>query len=281
MTYRQYDYPNYEYCQMSAAASACGAFMVANILKHDPVEIMEWLKAHGHAVPYQGTTWSGPAECLTAFGGNGILIATGMDGVMSHEIFNRWAAWIQQGYKGGLLMHPCKNTYWTREGHYIAVTAYDYETDRYYVEDSGNAGRDGWHPFSDFAGDISALYTSTVRWCEGAPASEIAVDGDWGYNTTRKAQAVFGTVIDGKVSDQYAGNIGYMPGCLGSSWEFSFNCKHGSELIKAIQKTVGADPDGIMGMYTIIAMQKWLGVEPDGYMGPKTVKAFQEYLNSK
>ena len=111
-------------------------------------------------------------------------------------------------------------------------------------------------------------------------SNKIAVDGEWGKGTTRAAQRVFCTTIDGIVSRQIAKYKKYMPNCLTSSWEFKTSGYHGgSQLIKAIQKWCGTSADGLCGPGTIKALQKKLGVKADGYMGPNTVKAFQTYLN--
>ena len=111
-------------------------------------------------------------------------------------------------------------------------------------------------------------------------SNKIAVDGEWGKGTTRAAQKVFGTPVDGIVSRQIAKYRSYMPNCLTSSWDFrTSGYSSGSALIKAIQKWCGTSADGLCGPGTIKALQKKLGVKADGYMGPNTVKAFQTYLN--
>lgn len=122
--------------------------------------------------------------------------------------------------------------------------------------------------------------TSSSSTSKPSKSNKIDVDGEWGKATTRAAQRVFCTTIDGIVSRQIAKYKKYMPNCLTSSWEFKTSGYHGgSELIKAIQKWCGTSADGLCGPGTIKALQKKLGVSADGYMGPKTVKAFQTYLN--
>lgn len=113
----------------------------------------------------------------------------------------------------------------------------------------------------------------------------IEEDGEWGKATTRLAQKVFGTEVDGIVSRQimkYHSN--YLPNCLSSSWQFfetPSKYKGGSQLIKAIQDWCDADVDGLCGPGTVSAIQAKLGVKVDKVMGPETVTAFQEYLNEK
>lgn len=111
-------------------------------------------------------------------------------------------------------------------------------------------------------------------------SNKISVDGVWGKATTKAAQTVFKTPVDGIVSKQIAKYKKYMSACSSSSWQFlDSNYKGGSQLIKAIQKWVGVAQDGLCGQTTIKYLQKKLGVTADGYMGKQTVTAFQKYLN--
>lgn len=112
----------------------------------------------------------------------------------------------------------------------------------------------------------------------------IDIDGKWGIDTTKKAQEVFGTTIDGKISNQYAMYKAKNPGLLSSTFEWKQNPNnYGSELIRAIQKKVGVTVDGHIGTKTIKAMQKWLGTVQDGYVSNPSdmVVAFQKWLNKK
>ena len=117
------------------------------------------------------------------------------------------------------------------------------------------------------------------------PISEkIKEDGYWGKDTTRKAQKVFGTPIDGIVSNQYASYKAENPGLLSSTFEWKSNpSKNGSVLIKAIQKKIGVRQDGKIGPDTIKGMQRWLGTPVDGKVSypSEMVKAFQRWLNKQ
>lgn len=122
--------------------------------------------------------------------------------------------------------------------------------------------------------------TSSSSTSKPSKSNKIDVDGEWGKATTRAAQRVFSTTIDGIVSRQIAKYKKYMPHCLTSSWEFKTSGYHGgSQLIKAIQKWCGAEQDGLVGPSTIKKFQHKLGVKADGYIGGQTVTAFQRYLN--
>lgn len=113
---------------------------------------------------------------------------------------------------------------------------------------------------------------------------KIEEDGVWGVATTTRAQQVFGTPVDGLVSNQYIGYANENPGLLNTTFEWKANPGFkGSSLIKAIQKKVGVTQDGYIGPTTIRAMQKWLGTPVDGRVNnPSTmVKAFQKWLNAQ
>lgn len=116
------------------------------------------------------------------------------------------------------------------------------------------------------------------------PKDTIEVDGVWGKATTTKAQKVFGTTVDGIVSNQYKIYKDKNPGLSTSTFEWEDKpSKNGSSLIKAIQKKVGTRVDGYIGDNTIKAMQKWLGTTQDGYVSRPSnmVKAFQKWLNNQ
>lgn len=117
----------------------------------------------------------------------------------------------------------------------------------------------------------------------GGGGHKIAVDGSWGIDTTRKAQEVFGTYVDGIVSNQLSWWRDENPGLLSSSFEWQDSMNGGSSLISAIQKKVGANPDGYIGSETISKMQEWLGTPVDGCVSNPSsmVSAFQRWLNEQ
>lgn len=53
----------------------------------------------------------------------------------------------------------------------------------------------------------------------------------------------------------------------------------GYTLIRAVQRVVGAEPDGLYGPDSIRRTQIRLGVDPDCWFGPATARALQERLN--
>lgn len=115
------------------------------------------------------------------------------------------------------------------------------------------------------------------------PSHKISVDGLWGVETTRKAQEVFGTPVDGIVSNQLVRFKAQNPGLLDSTFEWDKYMRGGSALISAIQRKVGTNPDGYIGNDTISAMQRWLGTPVDGCVSNPSpmVSAFQNWLNQQ
>ena len=109
-------------------------------------------------------------------------------------------------------------------------------------------------------------------------AGKIDVDGKWGTDTTRALQKKFGTVQDGKVSNQRKEYK--QAGCY-TGWEWESNPRGYSDLIKAIQRKVGVKVDGWLGPKTIRAMQKHWGTVQDGKISAVSdlVKALQRWAN--
>lgn len=110
---------------------------------------------------------------------------------------------------------------------------------------------------------------------------KIDEDGLWGEDTTIKAQEVFKTTVDGMVTDQRKEYKAKNPGLV--SFEWKSNPTGYSELIKAIQKKVGANVDGWIGTETIKKMQKYFGTIQDGCISNPSdvVRAFQKWLNKQ
>lgn len=125
--------------------------------------------------------------------------------------------------------------------------------------------------------------TSTAKPSSSSSSkTELKVDGYWGKSTTKRLQQIFGTTVDGVVSNQFSCYKAQNPG-LDSGWEWEKNPSGYSQLIKAIQEKVGATPDGHIGPKTIKKIQKWMGTTQDGcFSGPSTcIKKLQQWCNKQ
>lgn len=113
--------------------------------------------------------------------------------------------------------------------------------------------------------------------------ASLTVDGLWGKDTTKALQRALGTTVDGIVSNQYASYKASNPGLLASSWEWETSPgKNGSQMVKALQKRIGATQDGFIGPNTIKALQRYLGTTADGCVSKPSqmVKVLQRKLNA-
>lgn len=122
--------------------------------------------------------------------------------------------------------------------------------------------------------------------CNVPEPAQLKVDGKWGTSTTKRLQEIFGTPVDGIVSNQWATYKASNPGLVsGFDWRTKPNGK-GSALIKAMQKWAGmptSQQDGEIGPNTIRALQKKLGTPQDGKVSNPSmmVKALQKWANEQ
>lgn len=138
--------------------------------------------------------------------------------------------------------------------------------------------------YTVFDSSGKAVYTSQA----GSPQAkeQLAVDGSFGPACVRRTQEFLGVAVDGVVSNQPASNKKYLYSAYEGCWEFKTSGhSQGSNMVRALQKLIGATQDGWCGKGTVTAWQKWLKAEGyytgavDGSMGPQHVKAWQRYLN--
>ena len=89
------------------------------------------------------------------------------------------------------------------------------------------------------------------------PKANLKVDGYWGVATTRALQVALGTIVDGVISKP-------------------------SNVVKALQRKVGARADGYLGPETYRKLQAYLGTPVDGKLSKPSlmVKEMQRRLNN-
>lgn len=110
----------------------------------------------------------------------------------------------------------------------------------------------------------------------------LEVDGWLGVQSVTAWQKALGTYADGYISGQDWADWGYTPHLVSVERVYGGS---GSVLVRAIQRKVGADVDGLMGPQTVRCIQAWLNnngetVTIDGVLGPQTAKAIQRTLNA-
>lgn len=114
-----------------------------------------------------------------------------------------------------------------------------------------------------------------------ADIGKLDVDGYLGVQSITAWQTALGTTVDGIISGQGNSDYPYHVRLNAVSYESG-----GSELVRAIQRKVGASVDGYLGPQTIRAIQQWLNdncgesLDTDGYLGPLTAQAIQRSLNN-
>ena len=144
-----------------------------------------------------------------------------------------------------------------------------------------------------YHGRLSEWIDYTVK-----PSGKIAVDGEWGMETTRLCQKVMRAEypeleVDGIISSQEISQKKYLINADPSSWEFA-SYPLGSPTIRAIQNRLNqlgyeaGTEDGLAGYFFVRSLQEFLldrgydvGADgADGYLGSNTVKAYQTFLNT-
>lgn len=147
----------------------------------------------------------------------------------------------------------------------------------------------GWTRFLNMVRSYMGLPAASIpSGGEGtASVGKVAIDQKWGPATTRASQKVLGTYIDGIVSKQSKRARKYLPNVSTASWKFVNNPGRGSNMVRALQRLVGASVDGKCGPGTVSALQVFLKNKGyysgaiDSKMGPGTVGGWQRYINSR
>lgn len=139
-----------------------------------------------------------------------------------------------------------------------------------YLKDSPKIAGYGHPRYGDGSGAVTPSTPSK-------PSGSLAVDGKCGPATVKKWQQVMGTTADGVIGGQSRASKKNHQSINAIKYASD---KHGSDLIRAVQKKLKVSQDGLLGPNTIKALQKHLGVKADGYFGPNTTKALQRELNA-
>lgn len=143
------------------------------------------------------------------------------------------------------------------------------------------------HTWTAFKNALTGSYEKVETPTSTPTDNKLVVDGFWGKKTTTRLQQIFGTTVDGIISNQWAMYKVKNKGLEASTfdWQSKPNGK-GSQLIRAMQKWAGmkdSECDGEIGTDTIKAFQKKLGTTVDGYVSAPSdmVKALQTWANNQ
>ena len=235
---KQYDprWANKPYAGQTYAQAGCAPTSASDILGNLPTDCGTWLTNHGYASNGSGTYWEGIPPVLRAYGvGSTQLNYSSLYGNTTSTVFDKFRQSIQSGYCGILLMG---RSMWTSGGHFIAIVGYDGNTRKYKVYDPASATRTGWHPWSDFSGNIKVCYTSTKKWAEEKPVypTYAFTPITCQYGTVAKSVTLFERIL--KARNIYSSTIDttYGDGCVAAC--------------KKQQSLRGLTQDGICGSDT-------------------------------
>lgn len=141
------------------------------------------------------------------------------------------------------------------------------------------------HGYSQDNRDGSGVETITLTW-DGEPdqPGRLDVDGWVGHDTIWRAQEAMHTPLDGELWGQYRPNMRWYPAV---TCKVLYDEGSGSALIRAMQRFLGIEPDGVMGPQFVLVTQNRLrswgyDLGPSGadkVLGRDTGKAFQMSLN--
>lgn len=273
--------------------SGCGCGCVActhvameqeRYAKWTPENLRPWMVKQGFALRGQGTRWEGITQTLKHLGHRTVVR------IYSDPMSEAWKE-LNKGNRIGVLLfngrYAPNGVHWTAGGHYVAFTNYKVKDGKhyFYCKDSGGRDHSGWYTYENsMKGCIAKMWIvervgaqATAKSTEtkkSTSSSKLTVDGKGGKATIKAAQKKFGVTQDGIISGQ-ASNL--------KKYHEAFSTirygSGGSNLVKKMQKHVGLNADGQLGVGTIKTWQKYLGVTADGYWGTGTMKAFQKWLN--
>lgn len=129
---------------------------------------------------------------------------------------------------------------------------------------------------------VTNIYSYSAGWdailrppTGGYQKPTLDVDGWLGSLSVKEWQRQLDTTQDGVVSGQVYDNASHFRNLLAVEFD-----RCGSRMVRAIQRRVGADVDGIIGPQTVRCIQNRVGVTADGYLGYETACAIQRSLNA-
>lgn len=112
---------------------------------------------------------------------------------------------------------------------------------------------------------------------------KLVEDGKLGQNTVRRLQQIFGTPIDGKISNQLSVYKSICSGIMPEAIEWNDVKRGGSALVKAMQNVIKEKEDGYIGPKFIKGWQRKLGTYVDGNLSnpSQCIRALQRWANDQ
>lgn len=112
---------------------------------------------------------------------------------------------------------------------------------------------------------------------------KLVEDGKLGQNTVRRLQQIFGTPIDGKISNQLSVYKSICSGIMPDAIEWDNVKRDGSTLVKAMQNVIKEKEDGYIGPKFIKGWQRKLGTYVDGNLSnpSQCIRALQRWANDQ
>ena len=127
--------------------------------------------------------------------------------------------------------------------------------------------------------------TVWIAWA-GTPGPEPLVEDGWlGATSVARWQGEVGTTPDGEIWGQWSPNRWRYPAI---TCPIRYDAGTGSALVRAVQRRIGLEPDGVIGYWTVGTLQEWLdrrghyigAAGVDHVLGNATARAVQESINA-
>ena len=248
--YRQTDprWGSYPYAGETMSVAGCGPTAVADLLDKSPVEIAQWMTSHGYASNGSGTYYSGITECIKAYGHScSQITGSSRAGIMNDPSFETFKSSIQNGNCGILLMggqlRGCRNSYWSKAGHFIAIVGY--KDGKYLVYDPAWHARDGYHDWYDFQGNIKHVFITNIKWkSESSSGGSSTPSKSTDYKFTVSQISLGSKGRDVRLWQRLLCGRGFVTAIDGS---FGTDCY---EKTIAFQEALKIKADGIVGIKT-------------------------------
>jgi len=131
---------------------------------------------------------------------------------------------------------------------------------------------------------VSQVTCGVRPYYSSSPAptpSRLDVDGWAGPATISAWQRALGTTVDGVISGQYRPNWDHFDHITAVDFDGGSG---DSQLVRAVQKKIGASVDGVLGPESVKKLQEWLTskgykTNVDGYAGTQTICNLQRSIN--